>query len=274
MALLLMSPFIAGCSRGEKAPPISDQAFVGETAGEERALSSLKMAFCWCPPGTFMMGSPRHEPGRDSDEDQVEVTLTQGFWMGKYEVTQSEYRSLMGENPSFHKGERWPVERVLREDAARFCRKLTKTELAAGRLPKSWEYRLPTEAQWEYACRAGSTTAYTFGDDFERLIQFGRYTTYKDDRTGEVGQKQPNAWGLCDMHGNVWEWCLDRYQAKLPGGEDPHVIEGSHWVARGGSAFRVGKDLRSASRERKFPDFEDISLGFRVVAAPTDLHPR
>jgi formylglycine-generating enzyme required for sulfatase activity len=249
----------------------------GKRAGEEWAGNAVGMKFCWCPPGTFSMGTPKGKTRPDSDEEQVEVTLTRGFWMGKYEVTRGEWRKVMGEPSSKPEpGDARPVE-VYQSDgkdqwalAEAFCARLTARERERGALPAGWEYRLPTEAQWEYACRAGTKTAYSFGDDPE---QFGEYGWDSNNaRNGgpqEVGRKRPNAWGLHDMHGNVWEMCRDYYRRKLPGGTDPEVAGAkggdNHRVYRGGSHFYVTDWCRSATRFGVPSTAGYASLGFRVA---------
>ena len=163
------------------------------------------------------MGSPNDEVDRKLDEGpQTEVTLTQDFWLGKTEVTQLQWEAIMENNPSSFKGENHPVETVTWYVVMEFCRKLTERERAAGRLDEGHEYTLPTEAQWEYACRAGTTTRFSFGDDPE-YSQLGDYGWFSENpltgssgnslnRTHDVGGKLANPWGLYDMHGNVWEW--------------------------------------------------------------------
>ena len=192
-----------------------------QKAGQQRSDNQFDMPLCWCPAGEFKMG-----------RKQLPVTLTRGFWMGKYEVTQAQYEALMGENPSENKGESLPVEKVEWTKATKFCQKFTELERKAGRLPKGWEYRLPTEAQWEYACRAGTTLIWdekdlvypsTFGDDLSELGDYAWYSENCDGTPHPGGQKKPNAWGLCDMHGNVSEWVRDAWQSKLTGGKDPEV---------------------------------------------------
>jgi formylglycine-generating enzyme required for sulfatase activity len=139
--------------------------FVGSKAGEERRVGGIVL--CWCPPGRFFMGSPSSEAERRSDERQVLVTLTKGFWAGKFEVTQGEWKRVVGEFPGkqpANEGDNFPVVEINFEEAEEFCRKLTEIGRASGELPKEWEFRIPTEAQWEYACRAGTTTATSFGD--------------------------------------------------------------------------------------------------------------
>lgn len=264
--------------------PAIQKVTVGERAGEQRTYHELRMKFCWCPPGEFQMGSPKDESWR-GDEGQVAVTLTQGFWMGKYEVTQAQYQRVMGANPSVYQGPSLPVDSVSWEDAEEFCQKLTDQDRAAGRLEDGWEYRLPTEAQWEYACRAGSTTAYSFGDDATRLGDYAWYGRNSGENQGQVGshvhpvgQKQPNAWGLHDMYGNVSEWCRDCYQQTLPGGTDPEVARllDAERVHRGGSWNLPSGNCRSSIRTMgraglPEPAYRNSLLGFRVALVPPSL---
>ena len=249
--------------------------------------NSIGMKFCWCPPGKFMMGSPKMEVDRDDNEDQVEVTLTQGFWLGKYEVTQAEYEKVMGKNPSWFSAtgsgksevadqdtSRFPVEHVSWLEAEDYLKKLTEQERAAGRLPTGWEFRLPTEAQWVYACRAGTTTATAFGDSLSsKQANFDGNYPYNGaeegpvlKRTCEVGSYPANAWGLHDLHGNVWEWCQDWYADNLPGGTDPPATQAaSYRVNRGGSWSSYGGYCRSAYRNYYAPGYRFLHIGFRVA---------
>jgi formylglycine-generating enzyme required for sulfatase activity len=231
----------------------------------------------WCRAGTFLMGSPEGEPGRSADENQVQVTLTRGFWMGETEVTQELYKSVMGTNPAYFKGARHPVEQVSWKDAVAFCEKLTERERSAGRLSGIGEYRLPTEAEWEYACRAGTTTATAFGDSLSSVqANFnGRYPYNGGargpflEKTCEVGQYPANAWGLRDMHGNVWEWCADWYVDKLKGGANPIVAvsaDKKYRVLRGGCWVGSGRSCRSSNRNRDAPGSRnDLVNGFRCL---------
>ena len=220
----------------------------------------VEMEFVWIPPGTFMMGSPASEKGRGADEGPVrKVTISKGFWMGKYEVTQEEWEAVMGNNPSHFKGGRHPVETVSWNDATAFCRALSqKTGKAV---------RLPTEAEWEYACRAGTTTVYHSGDDEKDLAKAGWDKGNSGGRTHPVGKKEPNAWGLHDMHGNVWEWCADR-DGKYPSGPvtDPTGANtGTCRVFRGGSWCSYAFCCRAAFRNSYYPDGVYNSIGFRVA---------
>ncbi len=226
----------------------------------------------WIPSGTFTMGSPSTEQDRYPEEGpQTVVTLTRGFWMSKYETTQAEYQSVMGSNPSFFAGDtRRPVEQVSWLDATDYCGKLTVRERAAGRLPAGYEYRLPTEAEWEYACRAGTATRFGYGDD-PGYTQLGDYAWYHSNRgntTHPVGVKTPNAWGLYDMHGNVWEGCLDWY-GTYPGGSVTDPLgrnTGSNRVFRGGSWFNIAFYCRSAYRAYDDPSVRyNYGGGFRSV---------
>lgn len=231
----------------------------------------------WIAPGEFDLGSPNHEKDRDLDEGPMtRVVLPQGFWMGACEVTQAEYRAVMGGNPSQYSGDdRAPVERVNWPEAMEYCRRLTQQELAAGRLSDGWAYRLPTEAEWEYACRAGSATRFNYGDD-PGYLQIGEYAWCSrngDSTTHPVGGKQPNTWGLFDLHGNVWEWCLDAW-GKLPGGtitNRPVAAEGSLRIARGGSWLYEPRFCRSANRDNYGMLNRCSDVGFRVVLAPLQL---
>ena len=228
------------------------------------------------------MGSPSTEQARNPDEGpQTQVTIGKGFWMGTYEITQEDYTTIVGSNPSLFTGNLGrPVETVSWEDANSYCAKLTTRELQAGRLPPGFVYRLPTEAEWEYCCRAGTTTATAYGDTLgSDQANFDGTSPYGEAAAGPylkvttvVGSYAPNAWGLYDMHGNVWEWCLDWYSGSLPGGNvtDPKgPASGSNRVLRGGGWGYRGVVCRSASRGYYFPTERVNGFGFRAVLAPT-----
>ncbi len=255
----------AGLTRGARAQTGSG-ALEGKCAGEEREVAGLRL--CWCPPGKFLMGSPVDEPGRRADEAQVEVTLTRGFWTGKYEVTQGQWAHIMGAFPQEQNkgvGESYPVHWVSFLEAEAFCRKLDT--------PPGWVFRLPTEAEWEYACRAGTTTAFSFGS----TVNGGR-ANFDDTlkQASKVGAFMPNAWGMHDFHGNEWEYCCDWYHARLPGGVDPDLYgskgqmnrDGTYSrVRRGGSWIEQGWACRSAVSLRYEPERRSDHIGFRVVLA-------
>ncbi|MBE6425771.1 MAG: formylglycine-generating enzyme family protein, partial [Planctomycetaceae bacterium] len=238
---------------------LSESSGSFHTAGERmvKTVNGIEYAFRWCPAGTFTMGSPSSEPDRYSDETQHSVTLTRGFWMLETEVTQAMWKSVMGTYPSYFKGAQNPVECVSWDDCQEFCRKLSSK--------LNEEVSLPTEAQWEYACRAGTTGAYA-GD----LSEMGWYDSNSGSKTHPVGQKKPNAWGLYDMHGNVWEWCQDWYGSySTSPTSDPCNLDSSDWdrVCCGGSWSSNARRCRSASRGRSAPDDRDNDLGFRPVLA-------
>jgi len=238
------------------------------------------------PPGTFMMGSPTNEVDRyDWEGPQTAVTISRGYWMGKYEVTQGEYLAVMGSNPSWFNGDRTadggtnygtdlsrPVEQVTWEDATNYCMTLSEGERAAGRIATNSVYRLPTEAEWEYACRAWTSTRFSYGDDpgYTNLALYAWYYDNSGGTTHPVGQKLPNPWGLHDMHGNVWEWCQDWFDT-YPGGiaVDPQgTATGLYRVIRGGDWYFPAWNCRSAYRFIIYPDYGFIGFGFRVVLAP------
>ena len=227
------------------------------------------------PPGTFRMGSPTNEVDRDvSEGPQTAVTISHGFWMGKYEVTQGEYLALMGRNPSNFTGDtNRPVEQVSWFEATNYCSKLTQRERAAGRIATNSVYRLPTEAEWEYAARGWTSTRFSYGDDpnYTDLADYAWYADSSGGTTHPVGQLLPNPWGLYDMAGNVLEWCQDRWAA-LPGGTalDPQgPATGANRIFRGGSLFGPAAGMRSASRAlNQPPATTSPNLGLRVVLAP------
>jgi formylglycine-generating enzyme required for sulfatase activity len=264
----------------------------GSTATSGGSPTTVAGNLAWIPCGTFTMGSPTSEPVRYSDEVQHRVTISQGFWMGKYEVTQSEYAAVMGSNPSYFQGGNLPVEQVSWNDAVAYCAALTARERSAGRLPAGYGYRLPTESEWEYACRAGTTTPFHYGAALRSgMANFDGRFGYPPcggaewwseraclnpsgiylGRTTSVGSYAPNAWGLYDMHGNVWEWCQDWYGAYPSGSvSDPQgAPTGSGRVIRGCSWAGDAEDCRSAIRYTYgYPTLRGSGLGFREVLAP------
>jgi serine/threonine-protein kinase len=234
--------------------------------------NSIGMKLNPIPAGKFLMGSPENEPGRQANEGpQHKVTISRSFHIGVYEVTQAEFEKVTGKNPSkFNKanggGPDHPVEMVSWDDAVAFCKKLSEMpeEKQAGRV-----YRLPTEAEWEYACRAGTRTAYSFGDDASKLADYGWFPANSQGKPHPVGQKRPNRWGLHDMHGNVWEWCADyfdgTYYQKAPRVNPTGPALGAERTFRGGSFEH--SPSRAASRYDRgwLPDQAFPSIGFRVV---------
>jgi formylglycine-generating enzyme required for sulfatase activity len=241
--------------------------------------STVSLEMIWVEPGTFTMGSPESEVGRGNDETQHEVTLTKGFYLGKYEVTQSQYEAVMTGNtdglnatPSQYSGNPdRPVEKVSWNDIQVFLTRLNAQE--AGNIPTGWGYVLPTEAQWEYACRAGTTTAYSWGDtiasDDANYNWDGDWNTGTDfQQTRDVGQYSANPWGFFDMHGNVWEWTADAYGTYASGAQTDPFNEGatgSNRVARGGSWGYAGSYSRSAKRfTNDYPSNRRNVIGFRV----------
>lgn len=218
--------------------------------------NGANMEFVLIPAGNFEMGSPDSEKGRDGDEGPVhKVQITKAFYMAKYEVTQGQYQAVMGTNPSKFSGQNLPVETVSWDEAATCCRKIGG--------------RLPTEAEWEYACRAGSRTRFCYGDDLDgaQLGEYGWHSANSGSTTHPVGQKKPNSFGLYDIHGNVYEWCSDWFaaytaaQAANPVG----ASSGQNRVCRGGGWIVNAGYCRCANRHVFAPDFRSIGLGFRVV---------
>jgi formylglycine-generating enzyme required for sulfatase activity len=237
----------------------------------------------WIPPGTYVMGSPSNEVGRLADETQHIVTLTAGLYMSKHLVTQGEYLAVMGVNPSYFNGTQGsmnygtdlsrPVETVSWYLASDYCGQLTTQQQQSGQIPTNWLYRLPTESEWEYACRAGSTNEFSYGadPDYTNLVNYAWYDADSTNMTQDVAQLLPNGFGLYDMEGDVFEWCEDGY-GPYPAGPvtNPQVpSEGSETVFRGGSWAYGPMDCRCAGRYSADPVDKFNFLGFRVVLAPS-----
>jgi sulfatase modifying factor 1 len=291
--VLLASTFLALASTksagaGDDTPRTKILAdFGGTKEGAHRDVAGVKL--CWCPAGKFKTGSPRGEPEWRPGEEQVEVTLSKGFWIGKFEVTQGDWKRVVGKLPGeltaeLPEGDDYPVGNVNFAEAEAFCEKLTLLARKSGELPKEWEFRLPTEAQWEYACRAGTTTATSFGDSLSSKQANFKGKPYNGGEPGpslgraaKVGSYPANPWGVHDMHGNTYEWCRDWYHRKLPGGTDPDLHDAKSTATksengdisrsrRGGCWADEGWPCRSAFRLRFEPERRYDHIGFRVVA--------
>ncbi len=257
-------------------------------APPKEVTNSIGMKLALIPAGKFLMGSPKDEKDRNTDEGQHEVSITKPFHLGVYVVTQAEYEKVMGNNPSWFSAKgnnkdrvkdmdtgQFPVEQVSWDDAVAFCKKLSELpeEKKAGLV-----YRLPTETEWEYACRAGTKTVFHYGDSLSsKQANFNGNEPYGGadkgpylERTTKVGTYAANAFGLYDMHGNVMEWCQDWYDANYyknsPKEDPPGPAQASSRVVRGGSWGSHGGNCRSALRDRDEPGLRFGSLGFRVAA--------
>lgn len=293
--IVLIASAVLGCQRTEPLPRADEPTktsttspFDGLKAGDEREVVGVRL--CWCPPCKFTMGSPRGEAERRPDEDQVEVTLSKGFWTAKFETTQGEWKRAFAKLPGeftaeLPEGDDLPVGNVNFAEAEGFCRKLSELGHKSGDLPEDWEFRLPTEAQWEYACRAGTTTATSFGDKINsQQANFLGDKPYNGAGKGpslgkatKVGSYPANPWGIHDMHGNICEWCRDWYVAKYPGGIDPDLYNCEVMASknrdgsvsrsrRGGTWVDEGWPSRSAFRQRFEPERRYDHIGFRIVA--------
>ena len=247
---------------------------VGSKAGDREVvkLYNIEIPFRWCMPGDFLMGS---QDQHHLNENPVQVKLTRGFWIMETEVTQELYQAVIGSNPSELKGEKkLPVENVSWDDADEFCKRLNR------QLEGNFRVTLPSEAQWEYACRAGTTTKTAFGDslgsdqaNFDGSRPLGNANAGPSiNSTTSVSKYRSNEWGIYDMHGNVWEWCLDWYDDNLQAGNDPTgVNNGVHRVIRGGSWYDNAVECRSANRGKRYPSYRNAISGFRIVLIPTEL---
>ncbi|MCY3017636.1 MAG: formylglycine-generating enzyme family protein [Planctomycetota bacterium] len=242
-------------ARAEAAPETKKELVLDLGGG-------VKMELILIPAGKFAMGS---NGGNAYEKPAHQVTLTKAFYLGKYEVTQAQYRALMGANPSEFKGGTNPVDSVSWDDAQEFCKKATanlsrdrkgaETKPLADARGSEYVVRLPTEAEWEYACRAGSANKFCFGDSDASLGEYAWYRANSDDKSHPVGQKKPNAWGLYDMHGNIWEWCQDLYSGdyyrESPAVDPKGPASGQERVQRGGSWFHDPGVCRTGERLRK-----------------------
>ena len=236
--------------------------------------NSIGMEFMLISAGEFDMGSPSDEVGRSNNEGPVHtVTIEKAYYLGKYEVTHKQWREIMGDNPLHYAGDDCPIEKVSWNDAQEFIKKLNQKE-------GTDKYRLPSEAEWEYAARAGTTTRYSFGDSKLRLGGYAwcnykswfqgcaRYTYNSGSKTHPVGQKKPNSWGLYDMHGNVWEWVQDEWHVNYDGAPTDGSVwgdDGSIWVNRGGSFSSSAHNCRSAARKYGARGFSSSDVGFRLL---------
>lgn len=229
----------------------------------DTASNSIGMEFILIPPGTFRMGGDKKlEQAEDHETPRHLVKISIAFFMGKYEVTQSQWSKIMNNNPSEFKDGIRPVERVSWNDVQAFIQKLNTKE-------KTNKYRLPTEAEWEYAARAGSENSYSFGSDANKLDQYGWYRRNSAGETHPVGQLKPNAWGLFDMHGNVHEWCQDWFDRKYYSQSPSHAplgpSSGLAKVLRGGDWGSEDWYCRCSSRSLSSPDRRSNRLGFRLI---------
>jgi formylglycine-generating enzyme required for sulfatase activity len=257
--------YVLGRSAGRREPREEPEEVLLELAGAQEGISldlggGVVLKSALIPEGSFWMGSPLDEEGRSDDEGpQHEVEISKAFCIGKHQVTQRQWQAVMGSNPSKLRGELHPVEEVSWDEAASFCSALARE---TGR-----KVRLPTEAEWEYACRAESTTRFCFGDSESHLGEYAWHRGNSDMGTHPVGKKKPNDWGLYDMHGNVSEWCSSWYgpydgskttDPQGPGSGEARVLRGGSWSSEPG-------DCRSASRHSAAPGLQRISVGLRVV---------
>ena len=240
----------------------ANQGDPSSTQPSNNFTDSIGITFVRIELGEFTMGSPASEEGRSDDEAPHRVKLTKGFFMAEMLVTQAQWKAVMGNNPSNFPGDNLPVECVFWRDAVTFCKKLSEKE---GR-----HYRLPTEAEWEFACRAGTQHKYYFGDDASQLGKYAWYLSNSNVETHAVAKRIPNAWGLYDMLGNVEEWCSDWYAdyptSAVTNPKGPHV--GKEHVLRGGAWNCPASFCRCAYRDHGTPDVGYNSAGFRVVLDP------
>ena len=261
----MIALLLVGCARNDPATSPSAERPQGRQAARELSLDlggGVKLEMVLISAGEFLMGSPDSDRAAPNDRrPQHRVRITKAFYIGKYEVTQEQWEAVMGNNPSSFKGPKNPVDTVSWDDCQQFLKKLND-KAPGGR------WSLPTEAQWEYACRAGSNTLYCFGDGATGLGEYAWHDKNANGTTHAVGEKKPNAWGLYDMHGNVWEWCADwfdpGYYKESPVDDPPGPASDSFHVIRDGGWNDVAKDCQSATRNFNRPQYRGNNLGLRV----------
>jgi formylglycine-generating enzyme required for sulfatase activity len=249
-------------------------SLVGTKAGQVRDDNGLKMKLVWCPAGQFVMRSPKEEKGRDPSENQVSVNLSHGFWLGQTPVTQAQWQRVMPTVPwkghmFVKEGNYYPATYVSYDDAMAFCEKLTQEERQAGRLPSTWRYTLPTETQWEYACRAGTTTRFSFGNNETSLDAYAWFDRnaleVNETYAHQVASKRANPWGLFDMHGSATQWCRNAFSDKTSDSGPDSRSGKSFRAVRGGDWSCSARGCRSAARIAYAPDDRRNALGFRVA---------
>jgi formylglycine-generating enzyme required for sulfatase activity len=270
--LFVFVVIVAFCFSSCNRVSVLNEAIAGdETLGKTLTVTlpgDVNMLFRFIPAGDFFMGSPSDENGRCNDEGPLhKVTISKPFYMGVYEVTQAQWVAIMGSNPSkFQKGHNYPVESVTWDDCQEYVTKLSKMKLGT--------FRLPTEAEWEYACRAGTTTRYFWGDDlnYDEIKDYAWCKINSGGRTNEGGQKRPNPWGLYDMSGNVWEWCQDWYGSyNVENIIDPLIEQPSAGRIRRGGRWDVNpENCRSAKRGWYNPTYRFNHVGLRLVLSKTE----
>ena len=280
ICLTVVPSLVAGCATRALQQPaigVGTPSIVGARPLPSGYVNSIGGKLVLIRPGRFDMGSPASEAERKMNEPQHTVILTKHFYMGAYEVTQAEWKTVMGSNPSYFKGDKLPVEMVSWIDCQAFFRKLTERDRKAKRIPVGWAYRLPTESEREYACRAGTTTPFHYGHSLDssqaNIKGDGPYGKGKKgvnrEKTMPVGSFKPNAWGLYDMHGNVYEWCHDYWGVYPTGTVTDPVRTNVHIrrIYRGGAWRFPATTARSAKRSQRDPAKVFDFMGFRYVLA-------
>jgi len=262
---LTLTVAMSGC--GNQPTPLKADNLPKETTIDLG--NGVKLEMVKIPAGEYMMGSPNTDKDAPpSEKPQHRVRITRSFYLGRYPVTQEQWKAVMGNNPSNVQDPKNPVDSVTWDDCQTF---LVKLNAKAG--GQDGKFALPTEAQWEYACRAGSTTRYCFGDSESQLGDYAWYEVNSAGRAHPVGEKKPNAWGLYDMHGSVWEWCQDwyddAYYARSPTDDPTGPISGLEAVVRG-TGHNVAMGCRSALRSANKPGQTNSGQGLRVALIPAE----